>query len=192
MKSNQIWMIVGIVIVVAVIASVATVSLTGNVISVQKSSTELNKCVSSCQKDCSSLPYRDRNLCKSKCVNSCPKYDDVYTKAEIDAFNTEIDDTITKIYTMMDGKTTNENVLNMLNNCNIYSVSVPTANRTVRGNDICAERNAGKCIFTVNYANANDAINGGNSPTGSNLGIIESCAWGPYKSTDAVAYCCAG
>ena len=63
MKSNQIWMIVGIVIVVAVIASVATVSLTGNVISVQKSSAEVNKCVVSCQKDCSSLPSRDRNLC---------------------------------------------------------------------------------------------------------------------------------
>ena len=81
-----------------------------------------------------------------------------------------------------------QTVLKMLNNCNIYSVSVPDANKSVRGNDICNERNAGTCIFTVSYEKLNDAIN--NNGALGNTGLIESCSHGPFKSTDTVAYCC--
>ena len=85
----------------------------------------------------------------------------------------------------------NQNLVSLLNNCQIYSVSSPDPNREVTGNDICEDRSAGSCLFTVQYTNVNDAINGGNSPIGSNLGIIESCTSGKFKSTETVALCCA-
>ncbi|MFQ5532135.1 MAG: hypothetical protein ACE5ES_05975 [Candidatus Nanoarchaeia archaeon] len=84
-----------------------------------------------------------------------------------------------------------EDVLDMLNGCLIYSVSSPDPDRDVNGNDICEERDAGTCIFTVNYNELNEAVNDVDKLlSGSNAGIIESCSLGPYASDEVVAYCC--
>jgi len=177
MKSSHIWTIVGISLIVAIFASFATMSITGNVIVKTDNSRECSKI---CTSSCKNVTVGSRSIsCYNKCYDSCivsAPLVDVYTKKEIDS----------KINNLV----TYPGVLNMLNNCNIYSVSIPSANRTVTGDEICKERNVGKCIFTVNYENLNDAVNNNVALLGSNAGIIESCKFGPYKSTDAVAYCC--
>ena len=142
MKGKEWVTVIAIVFVVAVIASLITANITGNVIKVGKSrfGTE------------------------------------VYTKAEIDGLLRENSD---------------ENLDLFNNNCEVYSVSLPSETREVTGNDICLDRDAdSECIFTISYGNINDAINGGNNPIGSNLGIIQSCKAGKFKSTETVAYCC--
>lgn len=78
--------------------------------------------------------------------------------------------------------------------CSVWSVSSPNSSREVSGNEICSEREAGYCTFSMHYEVLNEAIEslgeGGYSYSpGSGVGIIQSCrTYG--KSTDTVAYCC--
>ena len=86
---------------------------------------------------------------------------------------------------------TYQGVLDMLNKCTLYSMKSPYESRDVSGNEICAERNAGTCIFTVPYENLNSAVNIPNSfLSGSNVGIIQPCSYDPFNATSTIAMCC--
>jgi len=81
-KTNW-WLIAGIVVVVAVIASLITLQVTGNVVRV--TNTDRTACYNACVADsCSNMTRTTLNRCKSSCSSSCSKVD-VYTKAEVDA-----------------------------------------------------------------------------------------------------------
>jgi len=84
-KTNW-WMIVGIVVVVAVVASLVTLQFTGNVVRVIN--TDKTKCINSCVAEkCAGLNSKTSptlTSCKRSCSSSCTKAE-VYTKAEVDA-----------------------------------------------------------------------------------------------------------
>ncbi len=125
MKSNSKinwWLLIGILIVIAIVIYFITVGITGNIVKVTNPTSEISKCISDCQKACLKLPSKDRISCRSKCVASCPKYADVYTKDEVDALIPD-------------------KVLNMLNKCEV----VRTGNSGNNGDFICGEKNK-KCI----------------------------------------------
>ena len=151
-ENNNLWVVVGVALVVSVIASFLTVQMTGNTVNVQ---TKNNSTAT------------------------------LYTKAEVDAM-------MLKVNSNINNKTSNQGVLNMFDkNCAIWSVSKPNATRQVTGDDICKERGAGICVFTVMYDNLNHAVNNNGALSGTNAGLIQRCT--PYATgaSDAtVAYCC--
>ena len=85
-KYSHVWTVVGISLIVAVIASLATMSITGNVIVKTDNSRECTKiCSSSCKNaTVGNTSISCYNTCYSSCINSAPLAD-VYTKKEVDS-----------------------------------------------------------------------------------------------------------
>jgi len=83
-KTNW-WMIVGIVVVVAVIASLVTLQVTGNVISMTRPTADKTACTNACVAEkCTGLTRTAIIQCRRACLSSCSKVE-VYTKDEVDA-----------------------------------------------------------------------------------------------------------
>lgn len=121
MEKSQIWTIVGISLVVAVIASVATVSITGRAVNVPVF---------------------------SKSYAQVYKTTEVYNKSEINNLLAGVND---EIQDLDDAVVNGVPIYNLFNKgCVIYSVANPTSTREVSGDTICQEREAGICVFTVN------------------------------------------
>jgi hypothetical protein len=157
-KHNNLLMVIGVALVVAVVASVATAALTGNSIKVNQNRYGNYKVYTTSEID-EKLNFLNSN------VNELAEFVEDRVMEDIENLQHE--------------SVTNDRVLDMLNGCNTFSVASPSENREVKGNEICTERNAGKCIFTINH----------NSPSTRATDIV-GCDYGPYKSTEVVAYCC--
>jgi hypothetical protein len=85
MKENKTnwWMIVGIVVIVAVIASLVTMQFTGNAISM--TNPDRSACYSECKAvKCADVSISERGSCYKQCSANC-RYVDIYTKDEVDA-----------------------------------------------------------------------------------------------------------
>lgn len=80
-------------------------------------------------------------------------------------------------------------ISSMFNDCTTYSSSNPSGSRDISGSQICTERGAGKCLFTLRYQNLNEALNGNVAGAGSNIGLVDSCATSG-RDDSTVAYCC--
>ncbi len=146
MKNNMnLWTIIGIVIVVAVIASLITTGITGNVINLKKSSIEANDCLKNCQKECLKLPVKNRPACNKKCLDSCNQ---IYTKAEVDD--------------MMKNVATYQGVLDMLRayvpgNCRFVSIPEFSENSNSWIEYRNADSNGDKVTTGTEWASSLDA-----------------------------------
>jgi len=130
MKNNNVlWKIAGLVIIIAVISSLATMALTGNVVSVEKNSVDKKACEATCKQTCAvnkSLTRAQLSSCQGKCISACSKVE-VYTKAEIDA----------KLATLSVGSTPK--------NCNGQTFSWSISRD---GNSFCKESTANNCLMS--------------------------------------------
>ena len=90
MKNNNVlWKIAGLVIIIAVVSSLATMALTGNVVSITKPSAEVSKCTNDCSAACvKTIGVKDAkglSACKSACRTTCNLPYKVYSTDEVDA-----------------------------------------------------------------------------------------------------------
>jgi|SRR3989344_1884237 len=161
MNKSQIWTIVGISLVVAVIASIATASITGNVIKINQDRYGKYQVYTISEID-TKLNDINTNL------NTLTEF--VEDRVMEDIENLQQDMTPQQ----------RQEVLDTINRgCSIYSVAVPNATRQVTGDEICRERNAGTCILMINYDrfSSND--------------MIQKCTpYVTGKSDETSAYCC--
>ncbi len=153
MKRKEWLIVLGVVVVVAIAASLITSNLTGNVINIEKTNSQINKCTSDCyQKQCLTFAAKDRVSCRARCSSSCRTSTEVYTKDEIDSIVSKFDGDIAKMVTFINEKIS-ESSIESCDTTGKIVIGLSQINNYIVGNSgmdncdlICASRGK-KCLI---------------------------------------------